>query len=75
LIGKKQYKDAIKLTEQSNNDEIFYLRGICFLEINESIKLAVDSFKLCQSKPESLVMLALCEKKQGNKNQCLSYLD
>jgi hypothetical protein len=49
-------------------EEIAYLRGLCFLDSGESIKSAIESFKNCSTKPDALIMLAVCEKKSGNRN-------
>lgn len=59
------------MTESLQGDDIAYLRGLCFLDSGESIKSAIESFKICQSRPDAFIMLALCEKKLGNRNSAI----
>jgi len=39
------------------------------------MKNAIDSFKYCQNKADALIMIAVCEKKQGNKNAAVQWID
>jgi hypothetical protein len=43
------------------------LRGVCILDSGESVPSAIDAFKKSLNKPESYIMLGICEKKLGNK--------
>ena len=56
-------------------DEIAYLRGLCFLDSGESIFFAIESFKNCSTKSDALIMLAMCEKKSGNRNAAVQWID
>jgi len=45
------------------------------LDSGESVTTAIDAFKQSLNKPESYIMLGICEKKLGNKAASMQWID
>ena len=67
MISQKKYKNAIAILEVLKDFEARFLLGLALLDSGDSIERAKLEFKTCvDHKPEAFVMLAICEKKNGN---------